>query len=113
MQLAELARFVDELDATVEFYGTLLDAGLTGRWPGGATFDLGGPTLLVHERYTPAPGDLPPEDHAAFAVEDVDAACEALAEHGLALEHDPADDAWGRSAYLRDPAENLAELTVG
>lgn len=113
MQLAELARFVDELDATVEFYGTLLDAGPTDRWPGGATFDLGGPTLLVHERYAPAPGDLPPEDHAAFAAEDVGAACEALTERGLDLEREPADYAWGRSAYLRDPAGNLVELTVG
>ena len=108
MSLAELARFVDDVDAAVDFYAAVLDAEPTGRWPGGATFDLGSATLLVHE--TVEHGEAPGEDHPAFAVADVDAACAALEERGLDVAWPPADYDWGRSAYLRDPAGNLVEL---
>lgn len=108
MQLTELTRFVDDIEAAVEYYEQLLDAEPVSAWPGGAVFDLGGPTLLLHEEieHDEAPG----EDHPAFAVEDVDAACERLESQGVAVEWSPADYDWGRSAYLRDPAGNLVEL---
>ncbi|MDZ7701205.1 MAG: VOC family protein [Halobacteriales archaeon] len=110
MQLAELTRFVDDVEAAVAFYRTVLDAEPVSEWPGGAVFDLGGPTLLVHETYEPGPDDLPPVDHVSFAVDDVDAAADQLADPGLELEREPAEYDWGRSAYLRDPAGNQVEL---
>jgi lactoylglutathione lyase len=111
MQLAELTRFVDDVEATTAFYRTLTGTEPVSEWPGGAEFDLGGATLIVHETYDPGPDDLPPADHVAFAVDDVDASFDRLADEGLAVEREPADYAWGRSAYLRDPAGNQVELT--
>lgn len=108
MQLTELTRFVDDVEAAVDYYEGFLDAEPVSAWPGGAVFDLGGPTLLLHE--TVEHDDAPGEDHAAFAVEDVDAACERLEAQGIAVAWPPADYDWGRSAYLRDPAGNLVEL---
>lgn len=113
MQLAEFTRFIDDVDATVAFYRTLTGTEPVSEWPGGAVFDLGGATLLVHETYDPDPDWLPPEDHVAFAVDDLDAAAERLVDVGLELEREPADYDWGRSAYLRDPEGNLVELTDG
>ena len=113
MQLSELARFVDDVEAAIGFYGALTGREPASAWPGGAVFELGGPTLLVHESYEPGPGELPPEDHVAFAVEDVDAAAERLTAAGFTLERGPADYDWGRSAYFRDPAGNQVELAEG
>lgn len=113
MRLAEITRFTDDVDATVSYYRTLLEAEPLSEWPGGAVFDLGGPTLLVHETYEPEPDDLPPENHVALAVDDVDAACERLADAGLDVDREPAEYDWGRSAYLHDPEGTLVELTEG
>ena len=55
-------------------------------------------------------GDLPPENHVALGVPDVDAACEALQAQGLTVDLAPKDYSWGRSAYLRDPDGHLIEL---
>lgn len=107
-QLTELSRFVVDIEAAVDYYEQFLDAKPVSAWPGGAVFDLGGPVLLLHEatEHDEAPG----EDHPAFAVDDVDAACERLERAGVDIEWPPADYDWGRSAYLRDPAGNLVEL---
>ena len=55
-------------------------------------------------------GDLPEDNHIAFEVQDVDAACEELAKRGLTLEVPPKDYYWGRSAYLRDPDGQMVEV---
>ena len=56
-------------------------------------------------------GELPPEDHIAFAVPDVDAAWRLLTQQGLTVEIPPDDYDWGRSACLRDPDGHLIELS--
>ena len=61
--------------------------------------------------YKPEENDLPPENHHAFAVEDVDAACQKLKDQGLKIEVAPQNYYWGYSAYLRDPDGHLVELT--
>lgn len=109
MRLIEVARFVGDVGRTVAFYEGLL--GTRARWEGGAAFlDVGGVTLLIHERYRPGPGELPPEDHVAFGVGDLEAACRDLVARGYRFEAGPADWPWGRSAYLRDPEGRLVEL---
>lgn len=68
--------------------------------------------IFIHKTYQPSEGELPPENHTAFAVENVDAMCNTLIQQGLTLEVPPKDYYWGRSAYLRDPDGHLIEITT-
>jgi catechol 2,3-dioxygenase-like lactoylglutathione lyase family enzyme len=87
MQLTELTRFVDDVEAATDFYHTFTGSEPASSWPGGAVFELDGVTVLLHEpvEHDQAPG----EDHPAFAVDDVEAACERLADEGLEVEWPP------------------------
>ena len=112
MKLVEVARFVDRVEDEAAFYRVLLGREPASAWPGGAVFMDQGVKIFLHERYEPSDGELPPEDHLAFAVEDVDATCDALQAQGLTIEVAPRDYYWGRSAYLRSPDGQLIELIV-
>lgn len=101
--LAEIALFTDDVEQLVGFYRSLLRREPTATWPGGATFDLDGVTLLVHERGEPADGMPPNVDHYAIRVADVDV-------DAARLGAEARDYPWGRSAYLRDPDGRLVEL---
>jgi catechol 2,3-dioxygenase-like lactoylglutathione lyase family enzyme len=103
MRLTEIALFTDDVGALVAFYRQVLDREPSARWPGGATFDLDGVTILVHERGEQAEGMPPNVDHVAIQVADVDAEAGRL---GL----DARDYDWGRSAYVHDPDGRLVEL---
>jgi catechol 2,3-dioxygenase-like lactoylglutathione lyase family enzyme len=94
----------------VGFYRRLLAAEPVAQSDGMAIFGLGQAQLFIHQTYAPAEGELPPTDHIAFEVDDVDRACEGVVGSGLALEVPPADYYWGRSAYLRDPGGHQIEL---
>jgi catechol 2,3-dioxygenase-like lactoylglutathione lyase family enzyme len=101
--ISELALFTDHVDEVVAFYRQVLGREPTALWPGGATFDLDGATLLVHVRGE-APEDMPPnQDHFAIRVTDVDA-------EAARLGTEAKDYDWGRSAYLHDPDGRLVEL---
>ena len=111
MKLVEMAFFSDDVPAMTAFYRKLL--GQEPVYDGGniAIFQQGEVKIFLHERYEPAgPDDLPPENHTAFAVPDVDAACAELAGQGLIIEVPRRDYYWGRSAYLRNPDGFLIEL---
>lgn len=112
-KLTEIARFTPHLEVMVGFYQTLLGTAPAVRTEGMAIFMLGETKLFLHRSYIPNEGELPPEDHLAFTVPDVDAACEALASAGLAVEVPPKEYYWGYSAYLRDPDGKLIELIAG
>ena len=101
--LAEIALFTADVDAAVDFYERVLCRAPTSRWPGGATFDLDGVTLLIHVQGEQVEGMPPSVDHFAFRVADLDSDAERLGT-------DAADYPWGRSAYLRDPDGRLVEL---
>ena len=101
--LAEIALFTPNVDAAVEFYERVLGRPPASRWPGGATFDLGGATLLVHEQGEQLEGMPPNVDHFAFRVTDVNA-------EAARLGAEAKDYPWGRSAYLTDPDGRLVEL---
>ena len=101
--LTEVALFSDDVEGLVAFYRRVLDREPTSSWPGGATFDLDGVTLLLHERGEPQEGMPPNADHFAVRVTHVDADAKRL-------DTEARDYPWGRSAYLRDPDGRLVEL---
>jgi predicted enzyme related to lactoylglutathione lyase len=110
MKLREVAIFTDQVDSVAQFYQRLLGRAPAHRGAGIAIFKLGDAEVLIHTRYNPGPGDLPCENHTAFAVADLDSAVADLAERGLTVDIPPRDYDWGRSAYLRDPDGQLLEL---
>jgi catechol 2,3-dioxygenase-like lactoylglutathione lyase family enzyme len=111
VKLAEIAYFTEEVEEMAAFYRRLLGREPAAESDDMAIFLVGETRLFIHRAYAPGEGDLPPENHVAFAVEDVNAACHALISSGLKLEAPPRDYYWGRSAYLRDPEGHLIEIT--
>ena len=109
-KVVEIALFADDVGSARAFYGELLGAAPTAEWPGGAIFDAGEATILVHERSASMADGPPNEDHFALSVPDLETACSALRSAGLAFVVEPRDYPWGRSAYLRDPDGRLVEL---
>ena len=111
-RLEEIARFCADVESAVAFYEKLLGMKPVSRQRGEtATFMLGDVKLFLHKRSDPKPDwPLRDEDHIAFAVEDVDRACDQLTSIGLTVAVGPRDFYWGRSAYLRDPDGRLVEL---
>ncbi len=110
MKLIELAYFTPNVAEMTAFYRALLGTEPVAQSPDMAIFMTGHTKIFIHRTYTPGTGDLPPENHTAFAVPNVDAACTALTAQGLTIEIPPKDYYWGRSAYLRDPDGHLIEL---
>jgi catechol 2,3-dioxygenase-like lactoylglutathione lyase family enzyme len=111
MKLIELAWFTENIGQMTDFYCTLLGAGPLAQSDDMAIFLTGETKIFLHRTYQPSEGELPPNNHIAFGVEDVDAACETLVKQGLMLEVPPRDYYWGRSAYLRDPDGRQIEIT--
>jgi len=110
MKLTEIAFFSDDVAGMTAFYRRLLGADPVAQSEGMAIFMLGQTKLFIHRNYTPDEGELPPENHLAFSVGDVDEACETLQGQGLTIEVPPKTYYWGRSAYLRDPDGHMIEL---
>lgn len=111
MKLHELAYFTDNVQGMTDFYRGLLGVEPVAQSDDMAIFMSGGTKIFIHRNYPASEGDLPPNNHIAFAVADVDATCAALTEQGLTLEIPPKDYYWGRSAYLRDPDGHQVEIT--
>ena len=110
MKLVEIAHFTDDVGSMADFYRRLLAAEPVAQSAEMAIFLIGDTKLFIHKTYAPVDEDLPPEDHTAYAVSDVDGHCLALTEAGLQFERSPKDYYWGRSAYLRDPDGQLIEI---
>jgi catechol 2,3-dioxygenase-like lactoylglutathione lyase family enzyme len=110
MKLVEIAYFTDKLDEMVEYYEKFLNIEPAERSGGMATFMLSDVKLFLHQNYTPEDGELPPEDHKAFEVLDLDVMYTELRKQGFMIEVPPKEYYWGYSAYMRDPDGNLIEL---
>ncbi len=110
MNLTELAYFTANVEAMTSFYQRLLGEEPIAQSQGMSIFMTGQTKIFIHRTYTPEKGELPPDNHIAFTVEDVDQACAELIQKGLELERPPQDYYWGRSAYLRDPDGQQIEL---
>ena len=111
MKLVELAYFTDDVQGMGNFYRTLFGVEPVATSADMAIFMIGETKIFIHKKYPAHEGDLPPENHTAFAAHDVDAVCESLMQLGLTIEIPPKDYYWGRSAYLRDPDGHLLEIT--
>jgi catechol 2,3-dioxygenase-like lactoylglutathione lyase family enzyme len=111
MKLSEFAYFTDNVPQMTDFYRKLLGMEPVAQSADMAIFMSGETKLFIHRNYPPSEGELPPRNHIAFTVADVDAICQTLMEQGLVMEVLPQDYYWGRSAYLSDPDGNLLEIT--
>lgn len=112
MKLIEMAFFTNNVKGMAEFYRALLGSDPVAQSDDMAIFMTGETKIFIHHTYEHTEGELPPENHTAYKVDDVDAFCKSLMERGLKLEFPPRDYYWGRSAYLRDPDGHLIEITA-
>ncbi len=110
MKLIEIAKFTHNVADMTNFYRNLLGVEPAAESADMAIFMSGETKIFIHKLYEQAPDELPPEDHIAFAVDDIDAYCLELERQGFKIEVPPREYYWGRSAYLRDPDGNLIEL---
>lgn len=110
MKLAEIAFFTDNVSRMTDFYRRLLGVEPVASSETMAIFFTDETKIFIHHKYSPQNGELSPENHYAFKVENVDILCRELIEQGLVLEIPPQDFYWGRSAYLRDPDGHQIEL---
>jgi catechol 2,3-dioxygenase-like lactoylglutathione lyase family enzyme len=109
--VVEIAYFTKDVPGMTAFYARLLGGPPVAQSPEMAIFmTVSGTKLFLHKHYAQGDGELPPENHVAYGVTDVDAACAALQQQGVIVEVAPHDYYWGRSAYLRDPDGHLIEL---
>ncbi len=111
MNLIEIAKFTDNVAEMSAFYRKLLGSEPVAESPDMAIFMNGSTKIFIHKLYQAGEGELPPENHIAFAVADVDKTISDLQTHGLRVEIAPKDYYWGRSAYLRDPDGQMIEIT--
>lgn len=110
-KIIEIAYFCDDIPAMSRFYRELLGADPVAQSEDMAIFLAGETKIFLHKKYIPASGELPPENHFALAVRDLESACQALTNQGYSIETPPATYYWGKSAYLRDPEGHLIELS--
>ncbi|AGN01845.1 Lactoylglutathione lyase-related protein [Salinarchaeum sp. Harcht-Bsk1] len=110
MQLNELTRFTDDVEAVSAFYESLPGATEVAAGEGISIVSVGDLTVLVHEEYEAEGDDLPPDDHVSFEVENLDATVADLRNAGLEIARGPETYDWGRSAYLRDPDGRQIEI---
>jgi catechol 2,3-dioxygenase-like lactoylglutathione lyase family enzyme len=111
MELSQVTFFTEDVSGTARFYEHLFDAEPSLSEESIAIFDLGGVEVIIHETYEAGGDGIPPEDYAAFAVENLDERFSELLDDGFEPFREPADYDWGRSAYLRDPDGRLVELS--
>lgn len=111
MKLIEVAFFTRDVIAMTDFYHHLLDIKPIAQSDNMAIFAIGETKIFIHSEYTPKDGELSPENHYAFLVDDIDDACNKLIQQGLLIETPPQEFYWGRSAYLRDPDGHQIEIT--
>lgn len=96
--VAELAYFTDNVQAMTEFYKNLLGQDPTHADDNMAIFMVGQTKLFIHKNYDASENELPPENHLAFGVANLDETCESLKQKSLALEEEPKEYYWGKSA---------------
>jgi len=120
--IIETAIYVDDLQATEAFYGTILGLRVMGKEPGRHVFfQVGEASVLLaflaestlKGDHLPAHGASGP-GHFALGIEaeSFDAWRNRLQSHGIIIEKEMAWPRGGQSLYFRDPAGNSVELVT-
>ena len=120
--VVETAIYVDDLQATEAFYGTILGLPVMGKEPGRHVFFQAGEAsvLLAFLAEATLKGDQLPSHgasgpgHFALGVEAeaFDGWRMRLQGHGVAIENEVEWPRGGKSIYFRDPAGNSVELVT-
>lgn len=102
---------VDDLDAALRFYIDVLGLRQADRPDSlpnpGAWLDLGSQQVHLLSGTDRGPGTF---QHFSVAVDSLDDAAVALAEHGVELGDHQVVEGYGRQAFIKDPSGNLVEL---
>ena len=118
--IAAITLFVEDLDATKQFYREVFGLPVHFEDDVSAVFDFG--NMLVNllktseapEVIEPAPVAAPEtgsRSQLTIQVDDVDATCAELARRGVELLNGPIDRPWGvRTAAFRDPGGHIWEV---
>lgn len=111
--------FAEDLAGTKSFYQEVFRLPLIFEDENSALFKFENMMLMVRDSAVPeliapaavgSPGDGPRFVLAMF-VDDVNAVCTELAEHGVALLNGPSDRTWGmRTAIFADPSGHIWEI---
>lgn len=118
--IAAITLFVDDLDATKEFYTAVFGVPMRFEDEESAAFDFGN-TIVNLLKASAAPELIDPAPVAAadagarlqltIAVDDVDAMCAELDRRGVQLLNGPMDRPWGvRTASFLDPGGHIWEV---
>ena len=108
--ISEIAFFTDDVKGMMQFYESFLDAPPVASSEDMAIFMSGDTKIFIHRKYVPEMGELQPENHIAFTVDNVELTCKKLISQGYEIEIAGKEYYWGYSAYLRDPDGHLLEL---
>jgi catechol 2,3-dioxygenase-like lactoylglutathione lyase family enzyme len=118
--ITETAIYVEDLQATEAFYGTVLGLRVMGKEPGRHVFFQVGEAsvLLAFVAEATLKGDRLPSHgatgpgHFALGIEAeaIDAWRKHLQGHGIVIEQEVEWPRGGKSLYFRDPAGNSVEL---
>ncbi len=93
---------VGDIDAALEFYGSLFDISLRGRGPSMAFIDMGDQFIALSRGRTPPPDD---QRHFGLVVDDREAVRADLAERGIPVAPEGSvdfDDPWGNHVQVVD-----------
>jgi catechol 2,3-dioxygenase-like lactoylglutathione lyase family enzyme len=78
MKLAEIAFFTDNVSRMTDFYRRLFGVEPLASSETMAIFFADEAKIFIHYKYAPKNGELLPENHHAFKVENVDTVCREL-----------------------------------
>lgn len=112
--------FVEDMDAAKEFYQTVFELPVFFEDDASTVFNFGN-TLINLLKTTAAPELIEPASIASqeaghrfvftIGVDDVDAMCAQLVNHGVKLLNGPMDRPWGiRTASFVDPGGHIWEI---
>jgi catechol 2,3-dioxygenase-like lactoylglutathione lyase family enzyme len=120
--ISAITLFVEDLDATKQFYRDVFGVPQTYEDEASAVFDFGN-TIINLLKATEAVELIAPASvggpdagkrmQFTITVDDVDATCDEVRRRGVELLNGPMDRPWGiRTASFRDPAGHIWEIAT-